>query len=546
MARSGGSRTRMKKPCDCCKRYLDHLEQKNQNVSCFLGHMTANFKHSMVVPNRFMKQFGGRLSGTIKLESPNGNVYDVEVSEHLNKLMLRHGWEAFVDANHIEENDFLIFRHIEKSHFEVLIFDTDGCEKVFSCAGLRNTPCVQERSVDSVGISSSSCHDTTESSGSERSARSEKSGSSNHGKTAKMAATFSSSEESEGTPVENELSESDDIQTRPVADYVLARRSYLSKAQMERVTAIIQKIQPEIPVFVAVMQKRNVQPLGRLVICKEYAISHFPRETMYITLQSPDKSKEWHSRYYIRKDKSTYILRGQWFNFIRDNHVQEGDICLFLPTKSRRKFKLTIYLLRATATNSKGGTVSRTCFQRPDPCHARSSGKIASAGDVKEESTDGEHVSWESDMNEISGGPPNSKDSGGHPEPSYILPGTSGLSRSQKKIIEAKVRAIKSEVPIYIAIMRKTNTAVAKLEFGTEYAAAHLPAREQTMVLQCKRKIWKAKMKVSSRHRRFLGRGWTTFVRDNGLQVGDLSLFELKKNERKLTMEVHIISREQL
>jgi len=69
----------------------------------------------------------------------------------------------------------------------------------------------------------------------------------------------------EDTPVENELSESDDLQTRPVADYVLACRSYLSKAQMERVTAIIQKIQPEIPVFVAVMQKRNVQPLGRLV-----------------------------------------------------------------------------------------------------------------------------------------------------------------------------------------------------------------------------------------------------------------------------------------
>lgn len=65
--------------------------------------------------------------------------------------------------------------------------------------------------------------------------------------------------------MENEPFESDDLQTRPVADYVLARRSYLSKAQMERVTAIIQKIQPEIPVFVAIMQKCNVQPMGRVV-----------------------------------------------------------------------------------------------------------------------------------------------------------------------------------------------------------------------------------------------------------------------------------------
>jgi len=89
-----------------------------------------------------------------------------------------------------------------------------------------------------------------------------------------------------------------------------------------------------------------------------------------------------------------------------------------------------------------------------------------------------------------------------------------------------------------------TTNLVTYQEFGTKYAAAHLPASEQTMVLQCKRKIWEARMKVTSGHRRFLGRGWTTFVRDNGLRVGDLCLFELK-NERKLIMEVHIISREQ-
>jgi hypothetical protein len=96
----------------------------------------------------------------------------------------------------------------------------------------------------------------------------------------------------------------------------------------------------------------------------------------------------------------------------------------------------------------------------------------------------------------------------------------------------------------YIFLFLTTNL-VTYQEFGTKYGAAHLPAREQTMVLQCKRKIWKVQMKISSGHKRFLGRGWTTFVRDNGLQVGDLCLFELKKNEKKLTMEVHIISREQ-
>jgi hypothetical protein len=48
----------------------------------------------------------------------------------------------------------------------------------------------------------------------------------------------------------------------------------------------------------------------------------------------------------------------------------------------------------------------------------------------------------------------------------------------------------------------------------------------------------------SGSRRWFLVGGWTTFVRDNGLRVGDICLFELKK-KGELTMRVHIISREQ-
>ena len=46
MARGDGSR--MKKPCDCCKRYLDHLDEKNQPMSYFFRRMDANSKQSLV------------------------------------------------------------------------------------------------------------------------------------------------------------------------------------------------------------------------------------------------------------------------------------------------------------------------------------------------------------------------------------------------------------------------------------------------------------------------------------------------------------------
>ncbi|OEL18753.1 B3 domain-containing protein, partial [Dichanthelium oligosanthes] len=290
---------------------------------------------------RFLKHFAGKLSRTIKLESPNGSLYDVEVMEHYNKMVLRHGWEAFVDAHHIEENDSLLFRNIENSVFEVLIFDSDGCEKMFRCSGIKNTPSFGERSLYSVDISSNSQHDTTESSGSERVARCVKGRSSRHGKTSKMPVTSSSSGGSgEDIPSENEYFELDDLHKPPGADYVISCRSHLSPEQKERVITLIQEIQPEITVYVTVMRKSHVHTPARsvvsslllnsksllpalilllylilymlpYVITKEYASAHFPHGNANVTLQRPGKSKKWHPEFYKRKDRSIYMLRGQ-------------------------------------------------------------------------------------------------------------------------------------------------------------------------------------------------------------------------------------------
>jgi len=80
-----------------------------------------------------------------------------------------------------------------------------------------------------------------------------------------------------------------------------------------------------------------------------------------------------------------YMLRGQWLDFVRDNHVQVEDICILVPAEVGRRFTFTVYLLRATATHSRGGT----SFQRVGPFHGRSSTKMASTVHTKEESSDG-------------------------------------------------------------------------------------------------------------------------------------------------------------
>ena len=63
-----------------------------------------------VVPERLVDHFGGKIPGTIKLESPNGQTFDVGVVKKMNRTVLQSGWEAFVDAYQIKENNFLMFR----------------------------------------------------------------------------------------------------------------------------------------------------------------------------------------------------------------------------------------------------------------------------------------------------------------------------------------------------------------------------------------------------------------------------------------------------
>ncbi|CAN6316578.1 unnamed protein product [Urochloa humidicola] len=84
------------------------------------------------------------------------------------------------------------------------------------------------------------------------------------------------------------------------------------------------------------------------------------------------------------------------------------------------------------------------------------------------------------------------------------------------------------------------------IEFGKQFATSHLPHGGHTVLLQCMNKIWTTKLVIYSKRRRwYLMGGWSTFARENGLRVGDICLFELKKNEEELTMKVHIISSEQ-
>lgn len=363
--------------------------------------------------------------------------------------------------------------------------------------------------------------------------------------TVNMVTTSTSPEKSEDVPYKNGSLDSDDVQPTPRVDYVLSRTSCLSEAQKERVIAFIRETKPEVTVFVSVIGKSNVQlPGPYLGISKEYAFAYFPHESAKVTLQRPGMSNTWRLLFYKRNESGKNMLMGQWLDFVRDNSVQEGDICLIEPTNDERRSLFTVHLLRASAARATSGDD----FQGVDPYSGESAAKIASEFHNKEEPSNAKQVASERVPHEISHNSLESEDSDVEITPPYIMPCRHDLSKLQKKIIEARVRAIQSEIPIYVTVMKNNNAGAAQrwmLELGVRFAGVYLPSCGQTVVLQRMGKTWITQMVIHNGRRWFLNGGWTKFARDNGLRVDDVCLFELKKNERDLTMDVHIIYREQ-
>lgn len=70
-----------------------------------------------------------KLSEKVTLRGPSGNIWTTYLARRGEDYVLENGWQDFVKDHSLNEGDFLVFRHVEDSMFNVLIFDTTGCER---------------------------------------------------------------------------------------------------------------------------------------------------------------------------------------------------------------------------------------------------------------------------------------------------------------------------------------------------------------------------------------------------------------------------------
>ncbi|KAL3525741.1 hypothetical protein ACH5RR_014113 [Cinchona calisaya] len=80
------------------------------------------------IPAKFMRKYGDNLKEMVWLKVPTGVAWPVELLHTDNGTWLHKGWQEFAEYYSIEKFQFLVFRYDENSHFHVLIFDNTASE----------------------------------------------------------------------------------------------------------------------------------------------------------------------------------------------------------------------------------------------------------------------------------------------------------------------------------------------------------------------------------------------------------------------------------
>ncbi|XBI33147.1 hypothetical protein VPH35_056509 [Triticum aestivum] len=124
----------------------------------------------------------------------------------------------------------------------------------------------------------------------------------------------------------------------------------------------------------------------------------------------------------------------------------------------------------------------------------------------------------------------------------YITTDKTKLTSAQEQRVKDMVQTIRSRrsgITIFVALIGKANVHPAfSLTVPITYGEEHF-GDGKVICFQLGEKKWNACFS-SSRNDYRIERGWSTFVKDNSLNIGDICLLEPLSNQGS-TMEVHII-----
>ncbi|CAM0949194.1 unnamed protein product [Alopecurus aequalis] len=338
--------------CVRCREWQEHYYWEHMNVSKmkFFKIMTADFQRRISIPEKITSNFTGQnAKGGFTLKAPSGDTWHVGAERIANELFFMYGWEEFAKAHELQENDLLVFEFSGNGSFDVLIFDSSGSEKVSSFFADKNGTNMPKQFDDIVGQQDEG-HCLMSHSDKAIMPLSQLVGNPDHKastskKPRKEVESPNNSDSQVKGGVDDEEEESDDEHTNS-NDYCYSRfASYLNVDEQEQIFGLA-SIQPGNPIYVVVLQESHVRRANNiLIIPSKFAADHLEGRSHEMLLLRPNRREKWHVKYYHASFTRGFNCR-RWANFIRDNRLREGHVCIFEVMKGTREATMTVHVFQ--------------------------------------------------------------------------------------------------------------------------------------------------------------------------------------------------------
>ncbi|KAJ3702441.1 hypothetical protein LUZ61_006146 [Rhynchospora tenuis] len=114
------------------------------------------------------------------------------------------------------------------------------------------------------------------------------------------------------------------------------------------------------------------------------------------------------------------------------------------------------------------------------------------------------------------------------------------LTPAQKSRAIELFRRVKPGNKHYVALMTYTSVHTGRATVPAKFACDHLPPENKKAILHYKGHEWPLSITNRKGLYVYFSSGWKKFVNDNNLRTGDVCLFELMKNDNRVSFKVHI------
>ncbi|CAN4092782.1 unnamed protein product [Withania somnifera] len=535
------------------------------------------------IPPKFIKHMEGRASGPAVLVGPSGNSWPVNLIQQDDGLFFHSGWVSFVKDHCLETGDSLVFRYDGDLHFNVQAFDESSCEKQAAynadcsqgATNLCNLALKKRDRGNSVSLDCivegvpkkmrstqipSGCTSSQDTNG----LASSKDGYTPEDAVRNYAASFLNEMENAGDALNDTVTIAVPSQAKVIFHNPAVKTGNgtseedmcLPAQEAEKVARLFAS---SFPSFTRVMKRFNISGSYTLHIPYQFAVEHLPNCKVKILLHNL-KGKTWTvNSIPTTRVQTLHTFCGGWLSFVRENNIALGDICIF---ELVRKCEFHVRVLRVekeegNAYSSKvvheglavdyakiSGCMSTEVGANSNRCSRRVAKTMTfdKKGSAHDKEKHGNKLknhqlhcqSKTSSVDSAIRKPTSSQDKQGSFTKSCM---------SLKSVPEEKLAAKSfiSNFPHFVRIMKKFNISGSyTLKVPYQFSMEHLPnCRTEIVLHNLKGECWTVNsiptVKVQTLHT-FCG-GWSAFVRENDIQMGDICIFELIG---KCELRVHI------